>query len=109
MDESRKLIAPLYPTSGEKISRSDGKVVGRRRIYDRANSARRRNTKWKPAWPVAAKGGELLSGDSYSTLELGNGKFAVAISDGMGNGERANAGKPNGANDPAAAAAVRHG
>lgn len=39
----------------------------------------------------AAKGGDLLSGDSFATVELGNGKFAVAISDGMGNGERARA------------------
>lgn len=37
----------------------------------------------------AAKGGGFLSGDSYSTIELGAGKFALAISDGMGNGERA--------------------
>jgi stage II sporulation protein E len=37
----------------------------------------------------AAKGGGLISGDSYSMLEMGVGKFAVAISDGMGNGERA--------------------
>ncbi|MFL8938697.1 stage II sporulation protein E [Rossellomorea oryzaecorticis] len=37
----------------------------------------------------AAKGGGLVSGDSYSMIELGAGKFAVAISDGMGNGERA--------------------
>lgn len=37
----------------------------------------------------AAKGGGFVSGDSYSTIELGAGKFAVAISDGMGNGERA--------------------
>ncbi|WP_078543191.1 stage II sporulation protein E [Litchfieldia alkalitelluris] len=37
----------------------------------------------------AAKGGGLVSGDSYSTIELGVGKYAVAISDGMGNGERA--------------------
>ncbi|QED45895.1 stage II sporulation protein E [Cytobacillus dafuensis] len=37
----------------------------------------------------AAKGGGFLSGDSYSTMELGCGKFAIAISDGMGNGERA--------------------
>nr|WP_065409947.1 stage II sporulation protein E [Bacillus wudalianchiensis] len=37
----------------------------------------------------AAKGGGLVSGDSYSTIELGAGKYAVAISDGMGNGERA--------------------
>jgi stage II sporulation protein E len=37
----------------------------------------------------AAKGGGLISGDSYSMIELGAGKYAVAISDGMGNGERA--------------------
>lgn len=37
----------------------------------------------------AAKDGGLVSGDSYSTIELGFGKYAVAISDGMGNGERA--------------------
>ncbi|MDZ5474317.1 stage II sporulation protein E [Bacillus sp. 31A1R] len=37
----------------------------------------------------AAKDGGLVSGDSFSTIELGCGKYAVAISDGMGNGERA--------------------
>ncbi|MFS0784157.1 stage II sporulation protein E [Bacillus sp. 1P06AnD] len=37
----------------------------------------------------AAKGGGLVSGDSYTTMELGAGKYALAISDGMGNGERA--------------------
>ncbi|AZU59864.1 stage II sporulation protein E [Neobacillus mesonae] len=37
----------------------------------------------------AAKDGGLISGDSYSTIELGLGKVALAISDGMGNGERA--------------------
>jgi stage II sporulation protein E len=37
----------------------------------------------------AAKDGGLISGDSYSTIELGGGKYAIAISDGMGNGERA--------------------
>lgn len=37
----------------------------------------------------AAKGGGLISGDSYSMMELGAGKYAMAISDGMGNGERA--------------------
>ncbi|MBS4193413.1 stage II sporulation protein E [Bacillus sp. FJAT-49705] len=37
----------------------------------------------------AAKDGGFISGDSYSTMELGCGKFAIAISDGMGNGERA--------------------
>ncbi|MDY0394862.1 SpoIIE family protein phosphatase [Virgibacillus halophilus] len=38
----------------------------------------------------AAKGGGLISGDSYTTMELGEGKYAMAISDGMGNGSRAN-------------------
>ncbi|WP_019123149.1 stage II sporulation protein E [Brevibacillus massiliensis] len=37
----------------------------------------------------AAKGGKLLSGDSFKTMDLGNGQMALAISDGMGNGERA--------------------
>jgi stage II sporulation protein E len=37
----------------------------------------------------AAKDGGLISGDSHSTIELGFGKMALAISDGMGNGERA--------------------
>lgn len=38
---------------------------------------------------TVAKGGAWVSGDSYSTIELGSGKYAIAISDGMGNGERA--------------------
>ncbi len=37
----------------------------------------------------AAKGGGVISGDSYTTIELGAGKYALAISDGMGNGSRA--------------------
>ncbi len=37
----------------------------------------------------AAKGGGLVSGDSFTTIELGAGKYAMAISDGMGNGKRA--------------------
>ncbi|WP_284140733.1 stage II sporulation protein E [Virgibacillus sp. LDC-1] len=37
----------------------------------------------------AAKGGGVVSGDSYTTIELGAGKYAMAISDGMGNGRRA--------------------
>lgn len=37
----------------------------------------------------AAKGGGLVCGDSYASLDLGNGKYAVALSDGMGNGARA--------------------
>ncbi|MET1030110.1 stage II sporulation protein E [Domibacillus tundrae] len=37
----------------------------------------------------AAKGGGLISGDSFSAIEIGTGKFALAISDGMGYGGRA--------------------
>jgi stage II sporulation protein E len=36
-----------------------------------------------------AQGGGWISGDNYDTFELGGGKYAIAISDGMGNGERA--------------------
>ncbi|WEG12717.1 stage II sporulation protein E [Pullulanibacillus sp. KACC 23026] len=36
-----------------------------------------------------AKNGDWISGDNYSMFELGAGKYAIAISDGMGNGERA--------------------
>lgn len=36
-----------------------------------------------------AKGGGWLSGDNHSMIELATGKYALAISDGMGNGERA--------------------
>ncbi len=36
-----------------------------------------------------AKGGGYVSGDNYTTFGLGAGKYAIAISDGMGNGERA--------------------
>ncbi|TDL30408.1 stage II sporulation protein E [Jeotgalibacillus sp. S-D1] len=37
----------------------------------------------------AAHGGGLISGDSYAAVHLHGGKYAVAISDGMGNGEKA--------------------
>lgn len=36
-----------------------------------------------------AQGGAWVSGDCYSMIELDSGKYALAISDGMGNGERA--------------------
>ncbi|QKS69651.1 stage II sporulation protein E [Paenalkalicoccus suaedae] len=37
----------------------------------------------------AAKNGTWISGDSYSMMAIGRGKHLLAISDGMGNGERA--------------------
>lgn len=38
---------------------------------------------------TVARDGRTVSGDSYSNVDLGNGRFAVVVSDGMGNGERA--------------------
>lgn len=89
-DESRKIIAPmLSDILGEPIAvklerypEKEGEPV-----MVRFGSAKEYEVETGIAG--AAKGGDLLSGDSFSTVELGNGKFAVAISDGMGNGERA--------------------
>ena len=87
-DESRKIIAPLLSDIlGENIAvkseqnNKDGYVTvlfGSAKEYEVETGV-----------AGTAKGGELLSGDSFSAVELGNGKFALAISDGMGNGERA--------------------
>ncbi|GAK13909.1 stage II sporulation protein E [Geomicrobium sp. JCM 19039] len=38
---------------------------------------------------TVAQGGAWLSGDNHAAMQLGYGKFAVAISDGMGNGKKA--------------------
>jgi len=89
-DECRKIIAPLLSdVLGEHIAvksehfheKGDGfctVVFGSAKEYE-----------VETGMASAAKGGDLLSGDSFSMVELGNGKFAVALSDGMGNGERA--------------------
>lgn len=89
LDECKKLIAPLLTeVLGEPIS------VFRKEIKDRSlgavitlGSAQRYELKTGVA--TAAKGGGFVSGDSYCYMNLGTGKYAVAISDGMGNGGRA--------------------
>ncbi|MFD1395638.1 stage II sporulation protein E [Kroppenstedtia eburnea] len=89
LDECRKLVAPLVTEIvGEPITvqrkviqgRSAGAVVT-------LGSAQRFEVKTGVAG--AAKGGHWLSGDSYCYMNVGTGKYAVAISDGMGNGTRA--------------------
>ncbi|SDX84564.1 stage II sporulation protein E [Paenibacillus sp. CF384] len=89
-DECRKIIAPLLSdilgepiavmseTYPEKKGSAAQVIFGTAKAYEIETGV-----------AGLAKGGDLLSGDSFSTVELGNGKFAVAISDGMGNGERA--------------------
>jgi len=91
-DECRKMIAPLLSdvlgeTIAVKHERWDEPAAGKTTVL--FSSAKEYEVETGIA--CAAKGGEWTSGDSFSTVELGNGKFAVAISDGMGNGERARA------------------
>ena len=88
--ECEKLIAPmLSDILGETI------VVNTEAGFNNSNGFCQVTFKSTKAFVVetgvahAAMDGGFVSGDSYSTIELGGGKFAIAISDGMGNGERA--------------------
>lgn len=87
-DESRKIIAPLLTDIlGENIAVKYEQNTGDGYVTVQFGSAKEYEVETGVAG--TAKGGEMLSGDSFSVVELGNGKFALAISDGMGNGERA--------------------
>jgi stage II sporulation protein E len=91
-DECRKIIAPLLSDIlGENIAVKSEEYIGRGEGYYTVTLGSAKEFEVDTGIAGAAKGGDLLSGDSFSTVELGNGKFAVAISDGMGNGERARA------------------
>ncbi|WP_276357741.1 stage II sporulation protein E [Cohnella caldifontis] len=89
-DECRKMIAPLLSEIlGETVS------VQQERSGDPAPHLTTVVFASAKAYEVetgvagAAKDGDLLSGDSFTITELATGKFAVALSDGMGNGARA--------------------
>ncbi|MFC4075523.1 stage II sporulation protein E [Salinithrix halophila] len=89
LDECRKLVAPLLTEIvGEPIA------VQRKVVQGRASGAvvtlgsAQRFEIWTGT-AGAAKGGQWLSGDSYCYMNVGTGKYAVALSDGMGNGTRA--------------------
>lgn len=89
-DECRKIIAPLLSNIlGENIAVKQEEGVEKGKGYHMVMFGSAKGYEIDTGIACAAKGGELLSGDSYSTVELSNGKYAVAISDGMGNGERA--------------------
>ncbi|TBL69030.1 stage II sporulation protein E [Paenibacillus thalictri] len=91
-DECRKIIAPLLSEIiGEHIAVKDEQALPEQEGYSTVMFGSAKEYEIETGIAGAAKGGELLSGDSFSTVELGNGKFAVALSDGMGNGERARA------------------
>ncbi|MDQ0418271.1 stage II sporulation protein E [Croceifilum oryzae] len=88
-DECKKLIAPLLTeVLGEPIS------VYRKVVQDGTQGAiitlgSAQRFELKSGVASAAKGGAMVSGDSYCYMNLGTGRFAVALSDGMGNGQRA--------------------
>jgi len=91
-DECRKIIAPLLSDIlGENIAVRSEEVSSRGDGYATVVFGSAKEFEVETGVAGAAKGGDLLSGDSFSMVELGNGKYAVAISDGMGNGERARA------------------
>jgi stage II sporulation protein E len=89
LDECKKLIAPLLTEIvGEPIN------VHRKMVQDGVSGAiitlgSAQKFELKTGSAVAAKGGAVVSGDSFCSLHLGTGKAAIAISDGMGNGQRA--------------------
>ncbi|TDL47455.1 stage II sporulation protein E [Paenibacillus dendritiformis] len=88
-DECRKLIAPLLSDIlGEHIAVREERLTGTEG-HGMVTFVSAKAFEVETGMAGAAKGGDMLSGDSFSTLELGSGKYAVALSDGMGNGERA--------------------
>jgi stage II sporulation protein E len=92
LDECRKIIAPLLSDIlGENIAVKREEPSDERGGLYTVLFGSAKEYEVETGVAGAAKGGGLLSGDSFAAVELGNGKFAVALSDGMGNGERANA------------------
>ncbi|WP_181438738.1 stage II sporulation protein E [Paenibacillus sambharensis] len=89
-DECRKIVAPLLSDIlGEHIAVKTERYPDASGEPASVTFGSAKEFEVETGVAGAAKGGDLLSGDSFSTVELGNGKFAVAVSDGMGNGERA--------------------
>jgi stage II sporulation protein E len=89
-DECRKMIAPiLSEILGETVSVSHERSGVPATHLSTVTFASAKIYEVETGVAGAAKDGDMLSGDSFSMVELGNGKFAVALSDGMGNGVRA--------------------
>ncbi|MEK4362936.1 stage II sporulation protein E [Paenibacillus sp. FSL M8-0212] len=89
-DECRKMIAPLISdVLDEHIAVLHETMTDPRQGLATVTFGSAKTFEVTTGVAAAAKGGDVMSGDSFSTVELGNGTFAVALSDGMGNGERA--------------------
>lgn len=88
--ECEKLIAPmLSDILGETILVSSEEYAEYPDGYYHATFRSAKAYTVETGVAHAAKDGGFISGDSFSTIEIGCGKYAIAISDGMGNGERA--------------------
>ncbi|PWI58457.1 stage II sporulation protein E [Sulfoacidibacillus thermotolerans] len=88
-DECGKLIAPLLSeVLGETITvkKTDPSPDGSYQVVTLASAKR---FQVSSGYASAAKDGTLQSGDFFNVVDVGNGRFALALSDGMGNGERA--------------------
>lgn len=89
-DECVKIIAPLLTNIiGEQITVANETCHYDRDGYCTMKLVSAKTFTIETGMASAAKGGGILSGDSSYTMEVGNGKYAIAIADGMGNGERA--------------------
>jgi len=89
-DECRKMIAPiLTEILGETVTVVSERTGVPATHLSTVTFASAKLYEVETGVAGAAKGGDMLSGDSFSMVELGSGKFAVALSDGMGNGARA--------------------
>lgn len=90
-DECRKLIAPLLSDIlGEQISVREENQAEEHSGQGVVTFVSAKSFEVHVGMAWAAKGGDVLSGDSYHAQEMAGGKYAIALSDGMGNGERAN-------------------
>ncbi|MGO0058535.1 stage II sporulation protein E [Brevibacillus fluminis] len=89
-DECAKIVAPmLSEILGENIVVKDRQCEAFKDGHCKMCLTSARTYEIEIGVAGAAKDGKLLSGDSFKTMDLGNGRMALAISDGMGNGERA--------------------
>lgn len=88
--QSEKIIAPmLSDILGETVIVNNEEIGFYPNGYSHISFGSAKRYVVDVGLACVAKGGAFISGDSYSTIELGSGKYAIAISDGMGNGERA--------------------
>ncbi|KYP81949.1 stage II sporulation protein E [Ferroacidibacillus organovorans] len=88
-DECAKLVAPLLSDLLRETIAVRKTEASRDGSYQVVTLGSARKYDVIAGCASASKNGALHSGDSYTTVDLGTGRFAIALSDGMGNGERA--------------------